>query len=125
MRKYRQIIKDFLFTSGILLLCFFLNLFVQFLFRRDTLVPMIFVLGVFFVSTRTQGYFWGIAASLLSVLAVNFAFTIPYYAIDLMGIDEIETRKEKIMEVTKEDIMLLASKVNIDTIFLLGGDKKW
>ena len=48
-----------------------------------------------------------------------------YYAIDLMGIDPIETRKEKIMEVTKEDIMKLASKVSIDTIFLLGGDKKW
>ncbi|MBO5375614.1 MAG: insulinase family protein [Bacilli bacterium] len=47
-----------------------------------------------------------------------------YYAIDLMGIDPIETRKEKIMEVTKEDIMKLASKVSIDTIFLLGGDKK-
>lgn len=47
-----------------------------------------------------------------------------YYAIDLIGIDEIETRKEKIMKVTKEDIRILASKVNIDTIFLLGGDKK-
>ena len=28
------------------------------------------------------------------------------------------------MDSTKEDIMKLASKVSIDTIFLLGGDKK-
>lgn len=47
-----------------------------------------------------------------------------YYAIDLIGVDDIEKRKEEIMKVSKEDIMRLASKVNIDTIFLLGGDKK-
>ncbi|MBR4027297.1 MAG: DUF4118 domain-containing protein [Lachnospiraceae bacterium] len=83
MGKKRQIIKDFLFTSGILLICFLLNLFVQFFFKSATLVPMIFVLGVFFISTRTQGYFWGITASLSSVLVVNFVFTVPYYEIDL------------------------------------------
>lgn len=47
-----------------------------------------------------------------------------YYAIDLIGVDDIEKRKEEIMKVSKEDIMRLSSKVNIDTIFLLGGDKK-
>ena len=46
---------------------------------------MIFVLGVFLVSWRTQGYFWGIAASLISVLAVNYAFTYPYWAFDLIS----------------------------------------
>lgn len=46
---------------------------------------MVFVLGVFLVSWRTQGYVWGIAASLLSVLAVNWAFTYPYWAFDLIS----------------------------------------
>lgn len=46
---------------------------------------MIFVLGVFLISLKTQGYFWGITASLLSVLAVNYAFTYPYYAFDLIS----------------------------------------
>jgi two-component system sensor histidine kinase KdpD len=46
---------------------------------------MMFVLGVFMISWRTQGYFWGIAASLISVLAVNYAFTYPYYAFDLIS----------------------------------------
>jgi two-component system sensor histidine kinase KdpD len=46
---------------------------------------MIFVLGVFLVSWRTQGYSFGIVASLISVLAVNWAFTYPYWAFDLIS----------------------------------------
>lgn len=47
-----------------------------------------------------------------------------YYAIDVLEADDIETRKEKINKVTKEEIMNFAKKIYIDTIFLLGGDKK-
>lgn len=68
-----------------LIATFFVNLILQKLFDTQSLIPMIFVLGVFLVSWRTQGYFWGIAASLVSVLAVNFAFTYPYWAFDLIS----------------------------------------
>lgn len=47
-----------------------------------------------------------------------------YYAYDKLKIDDLETRKKKIKKVTKDEIILLASKVYIDTIFLLGGDNK-
>jgi len=40
---------------------------------------------VFLVSWRTQGYLWGLVASFLSVLAVNWAFTYPYWAFDLIS----------------------------------------
>ncbi|MEE1086730.1 MAG: DUF4118 domain-containing protein [Schaedlerella sp.] len=76
--------REFLFTSSMLIAAFFLNLFIMKLFDTRTLIPMIFVLGVFLISLKTQGYFWGITASLISVLAVNYAFTFPYYAFDLM-----------------------------------------
>ena len=46
---------------------------------------MISVLGVFIISWKTQGYFWGILSSLISVLLVNYAFTYPFYAIDLIS----------------------------------------
>lgn len=49
-------------------------------FDTGALIPMTFVLGIFLVSLRTQGYLWGVLASLLSVFAVNYAFTFPYYA---------------------------------------------
>lgn len=48
--------------------------------RIDGVACMIFLLAVFLVSLYTDGYCWGIAASLISVLAVNFAFRSPYFA---------------------------------------------
>lgn len=76
--------KDVLYTLMILIIAFALNMILQRLFNTQTLIPMIFVLGVFMVSLKTQGYFWGITASLISVLAVNYAFTYPYFAFDLI-----------------------------------------
>lgn len=83
MKKFKLYLKDILFTVFMLLIAFFLNVFIQQFFHTQTLTPMIFVLAVFIVSLVTQGYFWGVTASLLSVLAVNYAFTFPYYAFDL------------------------------------------
>lgn len=44
----------------------------------DTFVPMVFILAVLIVSLLTDGYFYGILASLISVIGVNYAFTFPY-----------------------------------------------
>ena len=43
------------------------------------LIPSVFVLAVFLISLLTDGYYFGIAAALFSMLAVNFAFTFPYF----------------------------------------------
>ena len=83
--KQKLSIKDALFTIITLILLLFLNIWMQEIFDTKSLIPMIFVLGVFLISMKTQGYFWGITASLLSVLAVNYAFTYPYYAFDLIS----------------------------------------
>ena len=85
MKLRKQKAADALLTILILLAAFGLNLLLLELFNTRTMIPMIFVLGVFLVSWRTQGYFWGITASLVSVLAVNWAFTYPYWAFDLIS----------------------------------------
>ena len=85
MTKKTYPVADGVFTFLILFGVFGLNLLLQNRFQTQTMTPMIFVLGVFLVSWRTQGYFWGIAASLISVLAVNWAFTYPYWAFDLIS----------------------------------------
>ena len=85
MTKSKHMLADGIFTFFILLGVFTLNLLLQKRFQTQTMIPMLFVLGVFLVSWRTQGYFWGIAASLCSVLAVNWAFTYPYWAFDLIS----------------------------------------
>lgn len=47
-----------------------------------------------------------------------------YYMMDLLGVDDIETKKKKILTVTKEDIMKVSKKVFIDTIYMLEGVKE-
>ena len=85
MPKKNHIFTDSLFTILTLFIVFLVNLFLVARYDTKTMTPMIFVLGVFLVSWRTQGYGFGIASSLISVLAVNWAFTYPYWAFDLIS----------------------------------------
>ena len=75
-------LKDFLITIGIMAVCFALSLITDQVPRAEMLIPMFFVLGVFLVSVLTSGYAWGSSASLFSVLAVNYAFTFPYFEVN-------------------------------------------
>ena len=83
MKNDVQRTMDGMFMVITLFMCFVLNLALQEVYHSRTLIPMIFVLGVFLVSWKTQGYFWGITASSVSVLLVNYTFTYPYWAFDL------------------------------------------
>ena len=44
-----------------------------------------------------------------------------YNGMEYLDADDIKTRKKKIKEVTKEDIIAIAKKVHLNTIFLLEG----
>lgn len=46
----------------------------------DQAVPMIFVLAVLLTARVTDGFFFGLFASIVSVFGVNYAFTYPYFA---------------------------------------------
>ena len=85
MKGKKDIVADSLFTVITLIMAFLLNLFLVQQYNTKTMTPMIFVLGVFLVSWRTQGYTFGIVSSLISVLAVNWAFTYPYWEFDLIS----------------------------------------
>ena len=80
--KSHQRKKDILFSLIVFFSAFAVNLLIQKLFTTQTLVPMIFVFGVFLISLKTHGYCYGITSAIVSVFAVNFAFTYPYYAFD-------------------------------------------
>ena len=73
-------IRDAITTLIILffasLICFLL----QTISTTDSHVPLIFVLAVLLTSLLTQGYAYGLLASLVSVFGVNYAFTYPYFA---------------------------------------------
>lgn len=60
--------------------------------------------------------------SLLKEIEDNEAAIIEtYLAKDLLNLGDVKERKQEIMKVTKEDIIKLAKKVKIDTVFLLEG----
>ena len=84
MKQHKRVFLDFAYAAVILVTAFALNLVLLQWFRIPSVTPMIFVLGVFLIAWRTQGYFWGIASSLVSVMAVNYAFTYPYWAFNLI-----------------------------------------
>lgn len=53
-------------------------------FTTDILIPAVMVFSVFLISVFTDGYVYGILASVVSVIIVNFAFTFPYFKIDFL-----------------------------------------
>lgn len=79
MKKSSIILRDIVITAAILCICFLLCLMIQNIFKTEALIPAIFVLGAFLTSVLTEGYLYGIISALVSVLAVNFAFTFPFF----------------------------------------------
>ncbi|MBQ8640526.1 MAG: DUF4118 domain-containing protein [Lachnospiraceae bacterium] len=79
MKIQHSRIKDILFTIAVLCAFFVISLAITELFHTPALTTAVFTLAVFLVALLTQSYVYGILASLISVLAVNFAFTFPYF----------------------------------------------
>lgn len=65
-----------------LVVTFFICLNVHNVFGMDHIIPAIFTLSVLLTALATHGYFYGVFASLVSVLAVNYAFTFPYFTVN-------------------------------------------
>lgn len=77
-------IPDIFLSLGILALAFGISMLLQHFAPSQSLVALVFVLAVFLISVGTQGYLWGIAASIVSVLIDNFIFAFPYFAFDFL-----------------------------------------
>lgn len=79
MNQWQKSVKNIAITVGAVAAFFCMSLILENIFQTYTLIPAMFALAVFLVSLMTEGYLYGILASLLGVLAVNFAFTFPYF----------------------------------------------
>ncbi len=82
MSKYFLYIKDIIITAVILCLSFLISLLLQHAFEVQGHITTVFIFAVFLISLLTTGYVYGIAASVIGVLAVNYAFTFPYFALN-------------------------------------------
>lgn len=82
MTKTKQAIVNLLITFAILAVDSALCLWLKNIFENDVLIPATMVLGVFIISVFTDGYIYGVLASIISMLIMNFAFTFPYFKIN-------------------------------------------
>lgn len=80
--KRSSILKNSLITAVILSCVTLFCLLLQQFSTTDTHVPLLFVLAVLFVSRFTDGYVYGIVASMIAVVGVNCVFTYPYFEIN-------------------------------------------
>ena len=76
-RIQKKWVKNSLITVGVLGITTIFALLLQQFSPTDTHVPLLFVLAVLFVSRYTEGYGYGIAASMAAVIGVIYVFTYP------------------------------------------------
>ena len=74
--------RDTLITAGVFSAAFVICFVLQRFSENDFHVPLIFVLVVMIISRLTDGYFYGIIATALGVVSVNYVFTYPYFELD-------------------------------------------
>ena len=84
MKKFKFNIVSLIGTLSTLFMFFVLSLVIKDFLNVETMIPPIFILAVFLVSLNTEGYFYGVIASLVSTLAINFAFTFPYFQFNFL-----------------------------------------
>ena len=82
MKSVSKYVKNIFITICFLLFAFGLSLLFQYIFDVQEHITTIFVFAVFLISLFTDGYFYGVTGAFLGTVAVNYAFTFPYFALD-------------------------------------------
>lgn len=82
MKKRIGIVKDCALTVWILAAAFGISLLLQDVLEIAEHITTLFVFAVFIISLITDGFWYGISATVVSVIAINYAFTYPYFNMD-------------------------------------------
>lgn len=77
-------LKNTFLVLIILSVTFVISLFLQKILTAQEHITTVFVFAVFLVSLLTDGYLYGIITAFLGVIAVNYAFTFPFFAINFL-----------------------------------------
>lgn len=79
--KKKNAVMNFLISVGIFSVAVVLSILFQKLSVGEH-VTTIFVFAVFLISRLTDGYIYGLISSICGMLAINYAFTYPYFALN-------------------------------------------
>jgi two-component system sensor histidine kinase KdpD len=78
----KKILKDIAIMVGVLAFSYGSGFLLQYVFDNWEHITTVFVFAVFLVSLFTDGYVYGIIATFAGVIAVNYAFTDPFFDFD-------------------------------------------
>ena len=81
MKKLSKYLRDTAITIVLLLLAFAVSLLCQKLDVEEH-TTTVFVFAIFLISLITNGYIYGVLAAVVGTLAVNYAFTFPYFVLN-------------------------------------------
>ena len=82
MKDILKLVKNGLILVISLLFAFGLSLLFQYIFEVQEHITTVFVFAVFLVSLMTEGYLYGVLAAFIGTVAVNYAFTFPYFSLN-------------------------------------------
>lgn len=82
MKSYTKCAKNILITIIFLVFAFGISLLFQNEFDVSEHVTTVFIFVVFLISLFTDGYLYGVLGAFIGTIAVNYAFTFPYFAFD-------------------------------------------
>ena len=85
MKKPKQLLRDLAVTGLILSIAFCISMVLAWLLKIDEHVSTVYVFAVFLISLMTEGYLWGILSAAIGTFLVDYAFTVPYFTIDLLS----------------------------------------
>lgn len=75
----KLVCKNLFTTISIMILATLLSFLFRYIGFHESNLIVSFILGVLFVAKYTDGYYYGVFASVIGVLSFNFFFTEPYY----------------------------------------------
>lgn len=81
--KKQHLIKNILLSAGIFVLAIGCGVLFQKLHVQEH-ITTIFVFAVFLISWLTEGYVYGVVSAVAGTLAVNYAFTYPFFALNFI-----------------------------------------
>ena len=73
-----KILKNVIIITFIMSMATLIGLFFKVIDLNESSIILVFILGVLFSAIKTDGYIYGILASIVGVLSFNFFFTEPY-----------------------------------------------
>ncbi len=117
-----KLLKNSMITVIILSITFIVSLILKYRFDISEVISTLFVFAVFLTSLLTEGYAYGICAAVIGTIAVNYAFTFPFFRINF--IIPINFISAIIMITIAVLTCMLTNKVKAREVWKVEGEKE-